>query len=321
MKIKKIIILIITLIIIVGIIFIANINKDKTEDVLKIGYRSHVFYAPLFIAMEKGYFNDYGIKVEPIEFESTNQLIEAMLADRVDAALGGINTFSLFNVEEKTPGSLKIFSIASESPDNPSIYLLVKKDSDIKRATDLENKTIGLYLGSAVQIFYRKFIAVNNLKNTKFLQMDPKLELQALESEQVDAILAIEPDAAIGSQKGISTPLESAVFDKYFLKNIPISGSVVRDNLVNSNPELVKKLVQITQKASQFINEHPDEAKLILVKYTPITEDIASQVGLPMFDDMSEKEKQKLEELKAVLQTEGEIEGKADVNNMILQIK
>jgi NitT/TauT family transport system substrate-binding protein len=327
---RKIIIGIILMILVIGIfLLISPFEKQNSEKnleqtieapaKLRIGYRQHVFYAPIFVALEKELFNEYNIDVEAIPFESTNQMIEAMLANRIDASLGGVNTFVLFNIEEKSPRSLKIFSIANETNDNPLTYLLVKKDSDIKNVSDLEGKNIGSYLGSTVKTLYQRFITQNNLKNTSLSQMAPKLELQALETNQVDAIIAIEPTSTIGSQKNISKVLEKALFDKYFLKEIPLSASVMNKSLFEEQPDLARKLVAITEKAAQFIKGNPVETRQIIAKYTSLTEEIANETNIPIFKKLTSNEITKLNSLRQILIEEGEITDSANVENMILK--
>jgi NitT/TauT family transport system substrate-binding protein len=39
---------------------------------------------------------------------------------------------------------------------------------------------------------------------------------------------------------------------------------VVRTELIRDNPDLIKKLIEVTQRATDWINEHPDEAAEIM---------------------------------------------------------
>ena len=296
-------------------------ESDSDENVVvKIGYRQHVFYAPLFVAIDRGFFSAYGVQVEPVAFESTNQMVDALLSGRIDAALGGVNTFIIFNVAEKSPGSLKIFTVAQESRDNPLTFLLTRKESGIESISDLEGRVVGSFLGSTVKALYRKMVSENGISRATLQQMSPRLELQALESGQVDAIIAIEPIAAIGAQKGISIPIESALFDTYFLSDIPLAASVVRGSFINEYPEVVKRMVSATEDSIQFIHESPNETRNIIARYTPLSDEVSSEVRVPTFYMMSSEVVQKLNQLKQVLVEEGEIEGTVDVGDLVLEL-
>ena len=99
MKKTTIVITILALMIIIGVITFwpkqeQEISETtKHEEIVRVGYRTHNLYLPLFIGLDQGYFEKNGLKIEPIKFESTNQLMESLIAGRIDAALGGINTF------------------------------------------------------------------------------------------------------------------------------------------------------------------------------------------------------------------------------------
>ena len=290
-----------------------EVNQEAVP--IKIGYRAQVFYSPLFVGMEKGYFANHNLEVEPVEFTSTNQLMEALLAGRIDAALGGVNTFILFSIEEKSKGEFNVFTLAHETADNPLIFMLAKNDSDVKSVQDLNNRVIGSHPGSAVQIMYEKFVKVNDLEGTSLMQMKPSLLLQSLEAGQIDAMIAIEPLPTVGAQKGISKVIDKAIFDKYFVENIPIASSVVSTRFVAEQNQAAKNLVAATAEATDFIEQNPDETKQIITKYTPLEESITKEINLPDFE-MVDREKdlevEKLIELLHVLDDSSQL----NVKNM-----
>jgi len=312
---------VVVVIIITSVIW-TSYGQPKGEpglDTVKVGYRAQVFYSPLFVGEDKGFFVGEGLKIEPVEFESTNQLTDALLAGRIDVALGGVNTFILFNIEEKSPGSLKIFSLANENKDNPSTYLLVKKDSSIQSITDLANKKIGAHQGSSIKILYNKLISANNLIGTTLEQMSPELELQALESGQVDAVIVIEPLNTVGAQKGISQILDSALFDKYFFENIPLTASVASASWAQNNSGLMEKMIRATNKSVDFIKQNPTETRKIISRHTSLPTEIADKVNLPDFLSVGSQEISGMNKLGDMLFLEKEIGSQVSVEDMFLK--
>ena len=298
-------------------------NKTELKTTLipiKIGYRAHDLYAPLFIGLENGIFKKYGLKVEPIKFESTNQITDALIAGRIDASLGGVNTFLLFNIEDKSPGTFKIFSLSIEDSTHPSTAIVIPNSSTLK-VSDLNNKKIASYLGSSIKIMYERFIKVNNLQNTTLIQMDPKLELPALEAGQVDAAFLLEPLVTVGNFKKISQPLESAIFDKYFMSDIPLSASIVSQKFINKQPEAIKQLIKATDEAIGIIMNNPDELRKILSTYTAIDPTIELQMPIAPFKKYNEMDKIKLQELSNLLLELGEIKNPINTEMMILPDK
>jgi NitT/TauT family transport system substrate-binding protein len=260
------------------------------------------------------------LEVESIKFESTNQLTDALIAGRIDAGLGGINTFLLFTIEEKTPGYFKIFSLSTEDALHPSTAIVVANSSTLK-ISDLNNKKIAAYLGSGIKMMYDRFVKVNNLQNTTLMQMDPNLELPALQAGQVSAAFLLEPQVTVGSFKKISQPLELGLFDKYYVKDIPFSASVVSQTFTNEHPEAVKQLVKASDECVDIIQNNPDELRKILPVYTTTNQEIAPQLMIAPFKKYNEINKTKLQELSNLLLELGEIKNPVNAETMILPDK
>jgi NitT/TauT family transport system substrate-binding protein len=315
--------LVIALIIVIAVIFVFFILKDKASEVaelptVRIGYRAHSMYAPLFVGLEKNLFAQEGLDVEAIEFQSTNQLMEALIADRIDAALGGVNTFLLFTIEEKDPGYFKIFSLTLENQDHPASFIIVPAASTLS-VSDLQDKKIASYLGSSVSAVYRRFIEQNQISGTELLPMEPKLELSSLESGQVDAAIVLEPLATTGTYKKVSRPLEPALFDKYFMKDIPFAASVVSNSFIQKHPELAKKLVSANDLAINFINQYPEEVKMILTKYTPLDKEVAASMAVAPYQKFADMDKSQFQKLSNLLLEIGEIKKPVISASMFLE--
>lgn len=90
---KRIIISIISfLIIFIGILtfvkFTSNKNKDLTK--VKLAEVTHsAFYAPLYVAIENGYFKDEGIDLEVILTPGADKVASAVLSDDVNIGFAG----------------------------------------------------------------------------------------------------------------------------------------------------------------------------------------------------------------------------------------
>jgi len=242
-----------------------------------------------------------------------------MLAGRIDASLGGVNSFVLFSIEEKSPGSIKIFAFTNEDGDHALTQLIVKKNSPIQSVADMSGKVLGAHPGSGVQILYRQLVKQNNLQDTELKQMSPSLELQALEAGQIDVAMAIEPIGTVGEQKGLSRAIETSLFHKYFLNNIPLTTSVTSTKFANKNPQTMEKLTAANLEAIDFINNNQLETKLIITKYTPLTEDIAARALMPYFTKVDQTNIDRLKQLGQVLLEQGELKTSVDVDKMIYQ--
>src|SRR5690606_40786344 len=95
---------------------------------------------PFFAAVEKGYFREAGLDVEAVKFASPQQVVEAMLAGRIDGSANGTASGALGIGEQAQPGLLKIFCT---NPTNKEFVLdevLVAKYRSEEHTSELQSR-------------------------------------------------------------------------------------------------------------------------------------------------------------------------------------
>ena len=286
----------------------------------RFGYRQNVAYLPFFVALEKGYFDYEGVKVEAVLFESSNQTIDALVAGRIDVAISNIPV--VLTLESKSPGMIKLFTMDELDRKDFYDYILVKKDSGINSWQDLEGKKAGIWLGSTAKLLYTKIFRAENLDGkVEVVEMKPELLIQALESGSVDAIFLLEPDATIALEKGVGRVLDESLFAKYVMNPMPAAGAFFSTGFAKKNPGQAAKIAAAIHKAIDFINEKPKEAKKIISKYTPISEDIAVKINTEKYSKLSSAGIERFQELADLLYTGGFLDSAVDTSNMFYEIQ
>ena len=104
MKKRIIISLIIILFLFSMSIICQKINKKKDNlEHIKVAEVTHsVFYAPLYVAIEKGYFQDYGLDIELILTPGADKVSAAVLSDDVEIGFcGPESSIYVYNGKEK----------------------------------------------------------------------------------------------------------------------------------------------------------------------------------------------------------------------------
>ena len=77
---------------------------------LQIGYWPIAGGLAFFAAIERGFFRDAGLDVEPVRFAGPNQVVEALLAGRIDGSANGTASTALALGDAQAPGLLKFFA-------------------------------------------------------------------------------------------------------------------------------------------------------------------------------------------------------------------
>jgi len=134
---------------------------------------------------------------------------------------------------------------------------------DITNISDLNGATIGCVReGGMVDILLNRMIREYDLKDVQIQRMEPLKQVIALETGRIDAAFLPEHHATAAESNGFNMLITShELWDD-------MQGSVliVKQELIEDDPETVRKLVRVTQKATDRVNENPDEAAMILAE-------------------------------------------------------
>ena len=78
--------------IVVGFIAIKEKNKNKNEEITKIKVSEvtrSVFYAPQYVAINKGYFKDYGFEIDLTTGQGADAVMTSVLSNEVQIGFAG----------------------------------------------------------------------------------------------------------------------------------------------------------------------------------------------------------------------------------------
>jgi len=262
---------------IIGIYFGWKGPSEK-ETTVRIGYLNIVASLPLFVAEEKGYLEDEGIKYETTTIATSNQLVDAVVAGNLDCYIES-SAVPVLAVELQSPGKLKVFSVSEITPQAPFDALLVKEDSPIKALSDLAGKKIGVFPGSTATNLLKKYLADKGLdvSSITFVPMPPPSHLAGLLKGSVDAIHAYEPTTAIAISKGGVRKIFGSVYAEMLSPN-PQGVAVIGTSFIADHPEAARRVIRALERAMVFMKQNDAETRQILIKRMNLTEDAAKRV-------------------------------------------
>ncbi|MBE3127917.1 MAG: ABC transporter substrate-binding protein, partial [Candidatus Atribacteria bacterium] len=148
-------------------------------------------------------------------------------------------------------------------------YGLVVNPEKIKSVKDLEEPGIRIGCvseGGAVDVLLHRTIDKYNLDEKKILnniqRMNPPKQVLTIKTGQLDAAFLPEQWASMAEDLGFKMLLMS----QDVWPEMQGSILVVKEELIRDHPEVVEKLVKISQKATDWINQHPQEAAEIVAR-------------------------------------------------------
>jgi len=295
-------------------------TQGESKEKARVGYLPITADISLFVAIDKGFFNEVGLEVEPIEYQTSNQVAEALIAGRIDAT-SVIALTVLFSVEASISEQFKVFELTIVGEGSRIHNILVRKDSNISSLKDLKGKKIGTFPGSNY-LSYTKLIMKRFLdpdKDLTIVQMPPNIQIEALVSGQVDAIFTLEPTGTLAEEEGVAKVISENPLVKYIMNPFPTAASVVSTNFLKERPEDVKKLQLAIYKGIDFIRSNEEEARAVLTGYTPISESVAQKSGLYDFWKATEIDIALVQRYADLTYQEGDIEKQINVSEMFLK--
>lgn len=106
---KKLYIVVIAFIMASTLVLASCSCKKKDPNLIRVNEVTHsVFYAPLYIAINKGYFTDENIKIDLINGGGADKSMTALLSGAADIGLMGPEA-AIYNVAEGNPNAPKVF--------------------------------------------------------------------------------------------------------------------------------------------------------------------------------------------------------------------
>lgn len=295
-----------------------SITAYSEEAEVRIGYSPNITSLPaIYVAQEKKLFENQGIKVSYQLFQSGNEMINALIAGKIDL-LQSVPLIPILQLEENYPNIVRVVSHSRVTRDNPFDALIVSKKSSIATLNDLKGKKIGVYPGTTATIILKEFLKKNNVdsNNISIIPLVPSIQIQSLSSNAIDVLYSYEPILTIALSTGEYKELFHSVLNEFSL-SAPMGVMVISRDFEKSNTELSKKVINIIDSSISYIRKNPEEARNFLVKNANVSEQVAKKVHLVDMSLSSEVDVNNLQEFINIFVGLGEVKGKIDAQKLI----
>jgi len=181
------------------------------ETVVKVGMKQVVSDSGVLIGMAKGYYKDLGITIEPVQFNSGQEMINQLAAGQLDVG-AAVTAAGLFNAMSRDIPMKIVADKGINVPDKGYYRLVVRKDlaGKLKDFKDLRGLRIAIVgTASLDEISLFRVLDAGHM-TTKDIDLQvirsfPDM-LVALANNSIDAAMLIEPFVTQGIIKGIVDP-------------------------------------------------------------------------------------------------------------------
>jgi NitT/TauT family transport system substrate-binding protein len=253
----------ITLFVIVGSLLVANITSsalaaDKVS--IRMNWYWSGIHAPFFLAKDRGYYSDNGIDITIEEGRGSGTTVKLVGNKSNDFGLADAGT-TIIAVTKEVPVKC-IFTL-----NKSDLAVVFLEKTNIKTAKDIEGKKVAVTAGDSLHQMFPAVVKANNLdeKKIKLLFMDPAAKPVAVMEGRADALLGgVTDQPVIMRNKGFAAKAIS--FADLGVPTVGLSICTHTD-MVNNNPDLVKRFVAATSKGWVDSVKDPEAAVNALLKY------------------------------------------------------
>ncbi len=244
----------------------SNNNSNLTK--VKVAEVTHsVFYAPQYVAIKKGYFEDEGLDVELTLTSGADNVMAAVLSGDANIGLSGSEaTIYVYNKGEKD--YIKTFAQLTQKDGS---FLISRKEIKNFTVNDLKGKyVIGGRQGGMPEMTLEYILKENGINPNKDLNIDTSIQFAAMAGSFIggtgDFVTLFEPLATqvVNEGYGYKVAQLGTLTD-----NVPYTAYNARKSYINENKDIIEKFTKAIQRGLNFVNENDSStiAKAIMNQF------------------------------------------------------
>ena len=250
-------------------ILITGCGKEES-DLTKVTLNEvahSIFYAPMYVAIEEGYFADEGIDLELVTGFGADKTMTAVLSGEADIGFMGSEA-TIYTYLGNTDDYVVNFAQLTQRAGN---FLVAREPMDNFKWEDLKGKNVlGGRQGGMPEMVFEYILKMNNIDPKIDLNIDQSIDFgstaAAFSGGQGDFSVEFEPFATSLEEKGDGYIVASLGVDSGY---VPYTAFSAKSSYMNKNPKIIQGFTNALQKGMDFVNSHSSEeiAKVIAPQF------------------------------------------------------
>ena len=281
-----------------------------------------LFYAPQYVALEKGFFAEEGLEVELTTTWGGDKTMTALLADGIDVALVGSET-SIYVAQQGAEDPVINFAQLTQT-DGP---FLVSRQPIADFSWDQLKGSVflGQRKGGMPQMVGEFVLKKHHIDPQQDLELIQNVDFQniasAFSSGTGEFVQLFEPTASQFEREGIGHVIASFGVES---GKVPYTVFMAKQSYIEKNQETIEKFTRAVYKAQQWVDTHSAEeiAEVIAPFFQEIDADIlvssiarykeqGSYATDPILDEAE------WNNLQDIMEEAGELQQRADYGKLV----
>lgn len=241
-------------------------SKELTHVVLNEVAHS-IFYAPMYVAMEEGYFAEEGIDLELVTGYGADKTMTAVLSGEADIGFAGAES-TIYTYQEGANDVVKNIAQLTQRAGN---FLVSREPVTDFEWKDLVGKdVIGGRKGGMPQMVFEYILRENGIDPATDVNIDQSIDFgstaAAFSGGQGAYTIEFEPAATKLEQEGVGYVVASLGVDSGY---VPYTDFCAKSSYIDENPEIIQSFTDALQRGMDYCQTHTSSeiAEVILPQF------------------------------------------------------
>lgn len=252
---KKLISLTLTMTLLFSLLLTGCGTKESGNREVVLNEVAHsIFYAPMYVAIEEGYFEEEGIDLTLVTGFGADKTMTAVLSGEADIGFMGSES-TIYTYLGDTDDYVVNFAQLTQRAGN---FLVSRTPIDDFQWEDLKGTTVlGGRKGGMPEMVFEYILKTNGIDPQNDLTIDQSIDFgstaAAFSGGQGDFSVEFEPHATSLEQKGDGYVVASLGEDSGY---VPYTAFSAKSSYIKENPEIIQGFTNALQKGMDYVNSH-----------------------------------------------------------------
>ncbi|MCM3386622.1 ABC transporter substrate-binding protein [Ureibacillus chungkukjangi] len=237
-----------------AVLLIAACNDSDELQTVKIGEVTRsIFYAPQYVAITQGFFEEEGLNIELSTIAGGDKTMTALLSGGIDIALVGSET-SIYVSAQGANDPIKNFAQLTQTD---GTFLVAREEIEDFSWDMLKGSTfLGQRKGGMPQMAGEFVLKKNGIDPHADLELIQNIDFAnistAFASGTGDYVQLFEPTASVFEAEGLGHIVASFGTES---GHLPYTVFMAKDSFMKEDPETIEKFTRALKKAQDFVYE------------------------------------------------------------------
>lgn len=255
----------------VATITIINGKEKNNLTKIKLAEVTHsIFYAPQYVAISEGYFEDEGLEIELILTPGADKVMAAVLSKDVDIGFSGSEA-TIYVYQNGEKDYVQTFAGLTQKDGS---FLVAREKYDNFKLEELKGKyVIGGRAGGMPEMTFEWALRQNGIDPQKDLTIDTSIAFAAMQGAFIggtgDFVTLFEPNATSVEKEGLGYVV---AYIGELGGNVPYTAYNARKSYIENNPKIIKSFCNAIQKGLDYVkNNNPKTIAQKIISFFPDT--------------------------------------------------